>query len=98
MLKEVVQKNFLLCQLAQEIQNVFNNEAKYERIIQMHNALPRQSLDDVPSKFFEDINNICKDFLTPHILATTQNQMKQSFFYEVYLIDRKYIEQVCKEY
>src|SRR2546421_7481091 len=27
-------KNFLLCQLAEEIQNVFNNEAKYERIIQ----------------------------------------------------------------
>jgi len=58
MLKEVVQKNFLLCQLAQEIQNVFNNEAKYERIIQMHNALPRQSLDDVPSKFFGDIVKI----------------------------------------
>lgn len=94
MLKEVVQKNFLLCQLAQEIQNVFNNEVKYERIIQMQNTLPRQSLDDVPSKFFGSINNVCKDFLTPHILAATQNQMKQSFFYEAYLIDQKCIEQV----
>ncbi|PKY56803.1 hypothetical protein RhiirA4_477361, partial [Rhizophagus irregularis] len=69
------------------IQNVFNNEVKYERIIQMQNTLSRQNLDDVPSKFFGSINNICKDFLTPQILAATQNQMKQSFFYEAYLID-----------
>jgi hypothetical protein len=40
MLKEVVQKNFLLCQLAQEIQNIFNNEVKYECVIQMQNTLP----------------------------------------------------------
>ncbi|PKB93894.1 hypothetical protein RhiirA5_440066 [Rhizophagus irregularis] len=72
-----VQKNFLLCQLESEIQNILDNEIKYERITKMHNSLPRQTLDDIPSKFFGHINEICKDFLTPHILTATQNQMKQ---------------------
>ncbi|CAB4489898.1 unnamed protein product [Rhizophagus irregularis] len=76
LLKDTVQKNFLLCQLESEIQNILDNEIKYERITKMHNSLPRQTLDDIPSKFFGHINEICKDFLTPHILTATQNQMK----------------------
>jgi hypothetical protein len=40
----------------------------------MYNSLPRQTLDDILSKFFEHINEICKDFLTSHILAVTQNK------------------------
>jgi len=67
---------------------------KYERITNMRNSLPRQTLDDVPSKFFGCINEICKEFLTPHILAATQNQMKHSFFYDAYLMDRNFIQQV----
>ena len=94
LLKETVQKNFLLCQLESEIENILDNEVKYERITKMHNSLPRQTLDDVPSKFFGHINEICKEFLTPHILAVTQNQMKHSFFYDAYLIDRNFIQQV----
>ncbi|CAB4491804.1 unnamed protein product [Rhizophagus irregularis] len=60
----------------------------------MHNSLPRQTLDDVPSKFFGHINEICKDFLMPHILTATQNQMKHSFFYDAYLMDRNIIQQI----
>ena len=60
----------------------------------MRNTLPRQTLDDIPSRFFGEINDICKDFLTPHILAAVQNQMKQSFFYDTYLVDPDDIEQV----
>ncbi|CAB4495765.1 unnamed protein product [Rhizophagus irregularis] len=73
--------------------NEFDNEVKYERITKMRNTLPKQTIDDVPSRFFGEINNICKAFLTPHILSTVQNQMKQSFFYDAYLINQKYIEQ-----
>jgi hypothetical protein len=94
LLKETVRKNFLLIQLASEIQNILDNEIKYERIIKMNNSLPRQTLDDVPSKFFGSINEICKEFLTPHILAATQNQMKHSFFYYAYLVDKESIQQV----
>ncbi|CAB4375409.1 unnamed protein product [Rhizophagus irregularis] len=60
----------------------------------MHNSLPRQTLDDVPSKFFGHINEIYKDFLMPHILTAIQNQMKHSFFYDAYLMDRNIIQQV----
>uniref|UniRef100_U9TG81 SWIM-type domain-containing protein n=1 Tax=Rhizophagus irregularis (strain DAOM 181602 / DAOM 197198 / MUCL 43194) TaxID=747089 RepID=U9TG81_RHIID len=67
---------------------------KYERIIKMRNILPRQTLDDVPSKFFVGINEICKEFLIPHILSATQNQMKHSFFYDAYLVDKDTIQQV----
>ncbi|CAB4476260.1 unnamed protein product [Rhizophagus irregularis] len=94
LLKAAVQKNFLLYQLANEIQNILDNEMKYERIIKMRNILPRQTLDDVPSKFFVGINEICKEFLIPHILSATQNQMKHSFFYDAYLVDKDTIQQV----
>ncbi|CAB4384436.1 unnamed protein product [Rhizophagus irregularis] len=56
LLKDTVQKNFFLCQLESEIQNILDNEIKYEQITKMHNSLPRQTLDDVPSKFFGHIN------------------------------------------
>ena len=94
LLKDTVRRNFLLCQLTNEIQSILDNEAKYERITNMHNALPKQNLDDIPTRFFGEINDICKEFLTSHILAMTQKQMKQSFFYDAYIIDQKYIEQV----
>jgi hypothetical protein len=97
LLKDTIQRNSLLCQLANEIQNIFGSEVKYERIANMRNILPRQTLDDVPSRYFYEINNICKEFLTPHILTTVQYQMKQSFFYDAYLIDKECIEQVCIE-
>ncbi|CAB4386870.1 unnamed protein product [Rhizophagus irregularis] len=64
LLKAAVQKNFLLYQFTNEIQNILDNEIKYERI-----------------------NEICKEFLIPHILSATQNQMKHSFFYDAYLVD-----------
>ncbi|GBC37693.1 uncharacterized protein OCT59_005660 [Rhizophagus irregularis] len=60
----------------------------------MRNILPLQTLDDVPSKFFVSINEICKKFLISHILLATQNQMKHSFFYDAYLVDKDTIQQV----
>ncbi|CAG8677709.1 6091_t:CDS:2 [Funneliformis caledonium] len=56
--------------------------------------MTKHNLYDVPSKFFRHINEICKEFLTPHILAVTQNQMKHSFFYDAYLMDRNFIQQI----
>ncbi|CAG8722025.1 258_t:CDS:2, partial [Funneliformis caledonium] len=52
-----------------------------------------ETTNDVPSKFFGHINKICKEFLTPHILAVTQNQMNHLFFYDAYLMDRNFIQQ-----
>ncbi len=48
---------------------MLDNKVKYERITKMHNSLAYQTLNDMPSKFFRYINEICKEFLTPNILA-----------------------------
>ncbi|PKY38086.1 hypothetical protein RhiirA4_536989 [Rhizophagus irregularis] len=55
----------------QRIQNILDNEMKYERI-----------------------NEICKKFLILHILSAIQNQMKYSFFYDIYLVDKDTIQKV----
>ncbi|RGB28990.1 hypothetical protein C1646_672818 [Rhizophagus diaphanus] len=54
-----------------------------------------EMITDVEFYVKHGINEICKEFLTPHILSAIQNQMKHSFFYDAYLVDKDTIHQQC---
>ncbi|CAG8805636.1 8808_t:CDS:2, partial [Cetraspora pellucida] len=67
-----------LCDLLATIDSCVKNEEQFEKFEIEHNVLPRVGLSSLNNRFFKEVDNIIKQFLTPIILGKQRQQMNQS--------------------
>ncbi|CAB4441269.1 unnamed protein product [Rhizophagus irregularis] len=78
-----VDRSTSLCNLLISINDHVNNDEHLERFEVERNALPTIGLPMLNTRFFDRVDAIIKEFLTPIMLGKQREQMNQSVCYDI---------------
>jgi hypothetical protein len=85
-----------LCNLLNNIKDRQDNEEKYERFENQRSTIPTVGLPMLNSRFFGQVDDMIKRYLTPLMLGKQRSQINESVCYDVFLISQwEDIIQVC---
>ena len=78
-----VDRTTSLCDLLHSIKDRVTNDEHLEKFDIERNALPTIGLPALNERFFVQVDNILKKFLTPVMLGKQRAQMNQSVCYDI---------------